>query len=178
MPLDPNKIAEIIHEIPEIWSALDGSLAAPKSLYAEGRVARNTELVIVNHDNYFKVEIVNRDSEKKKMMPPVPELIFGNKFVSSVYFDAIRCFGGSFEQVKELAADFIRLGYSGHLRAMSRFEERMNGRNPECLYINIDHRSLVLDSVPYYGGTEKLFLEAADRLEKLNLKRIEKPIEA
>lgn len=139
-------LAELIGIIPATWCWIDGILTAGRELYEKNMIARNTRLCLSRfHDinptiiPVYDVPFEDKNDKKEKPKTPnFPEIFLKGKLVSSVSFDeaGFESYALPFYTARDLASEFIRLGYKGWLYAYSGYRDNNKFDNPERFEIS------------------------------------------
>lgn len=131
LPTEMEIVAEVVRALPSDWLAFEGILFAPRELYLQERIVKNTRLRLSN-SHYFNpiidavddvpFELLNwkRKENKSIRVPNFYGLFVEGKYPSSIEFDDVNGtvkYGIALSQARDLASEFIRRGYKGTVRA-------------------------------------------------------------
>lgn len=152
LPTDNRKVAVIVDAIPSDWCWIDGFLGAPRLLYEQRRVAHNTGLLISRFysikptiigvdDVPFEDIYTLRERNQGLIVPQINDIVLRGKLHSSVRFDeaGFQTPQLPLSAVKELAREFILLGYKGWMSAYSAYKNNHKFDNPERVSFTHSH---------------------------------------
>ena len=200
MPAEPIQLAQLVRAIPDDFSWIDGYLLAPKKLYDQDLIARNTRLTIRRFADAplirgvgaipFEESLLPRAEQKIERVPAdlLAVFLYGG-LVSSVGFDEAGFQGRPqpFKDIKRLIEHFYMKSYKGELELFRGYEDDDKYANSER--VSFSHRpskkTFLTQELPPHislewntksGGKMSRLSELIKGIERLDLKAI--PLES
>ncbi len=128
---------EIVNAIPSDWGYLEGNLWHPEELRRRGRIAENTGLYISRRCLTEEPIIMGRlepagpgEDHPRYHPPNLVDVFLRQKYPFDVVFDKAGFQPGhlTFRDAKEMAKEFILLGYTGFLAAYGSSQDEWDKR--------------------------------------------------
>ena len=149
MPVEPIQLAQLVREIPNDFSWVDGYLLAPRKLYEQDLIARNTRFVISRYStqplikgrrdvSFEESMVAQKEQIIQNSSPNLLDVFLYGGLVSSVEFDeaGFQSHLQPISEIKKLIEHFYMKDYRGEITLFRGYDDEDKYANRERVSFN------------------------------------------